>query len=1130
MNIYLDRFTERVGSRTRMGGLSKVYECADLAINQTVAIKVTEIATPIRKLTFDRETQSLQKLRHPNIVEMIDFGITGDFGIIAMPWAEQNLSDYLNGEGKELAWQDRFREIVIPLISAIEYAHKLGVDHRDLKSNNVLMFDGIPKLADWGSAKIYSEGESDQTTLRWNSGVYTPLISGSPMQHDVYSFAVLMVEILTCEKPKNILEVKQLIDLSKIFSDDTKKILHKCLEEDPERRFSSAIDIKQELDNRDRKLSRNKISQNCVLTAILTPEIQKKLHSYLYSMGNQYKDYSQMFENQEIYVSPLLKNDVGFKRDEFWLLGDNFKILVKVDHEVSSWRMLKFVDSEAEDLEYFRSRSFILETLNLPWEFAVGKPKNPQKSKLGLEKFELAFSDWLDRGQVNLSESTSAELEVAELVGLWRRTLDARERMSTQGFRKLSYSQIEASESIVEIILAEEIDDDLTGSFWKIPFGKDVTGEVTYHSGNELQLFLLRTPQGKPSKEGYLLPDIDGKEANSLKRQRAALDAISTSTSVNGTIGQILVSPELLKYDFDVEISSWVNSNLDESKRNAVKKALASKDLTLIKGPPGTGKTSFIAEYVAQEIRRKADVRILLVSQTHVALDNAIEKIKDSGILEIVRIARNEDPRVSEIGKRFLLENQLQIWKKDLQKKSNLFAQKLGNSAGLSAEQTNLVLKLWQLENVTKEIESLENTESLSEDFYDDSVDEDSISYLKQAEDRLKELQDLKFLLEEDLIPLTHDYGLTIPRNIDAVTLQHFQEVLLGESKVSKQFLEVLETQAAWINRIGSSSQVGEIFMKTRNIVAGTCLGFMSSRDVRDIEFDICIIDEASKASLTEALVPMVRSRKWVLVGDSRQLSAADHNLEKPESKTILQSLQLVPEDVNVTMFDRLEQLLPPERISSLDTQYRMRDEIGELVSDCFYESQLSSSGPKAIPGLELICPPVLWMDTNIGKDFGNEHRTGLSYSNRDEMTVILKKMQSIDGAIKKGHIKIERKLKILIIAPYSGQLTQAHEVIRNLKGFSFNVEFNSIDAVQGREADIVFFSTVRNNSSGNVGFLSNSNWRRINVALSRARFSLIIVGNADFWTNSNSALSEVLAFIKSRNSLSYQIGSANVD
>lgn len=1130
MDTYLNRFVERVGARTRIGGLSKVIECVDLALTQTVAVKMTEIASPIRKLTFERETQSLQKLRHPNIVEMIDFGISDNLGIVAMPWADQNLFEYLQGDGMDLKWQDRFRDIVMPLISAIEYAHTLGVDHRDLKSNNILMFEGIPKLADWGSAKIYSEGESDQTTLRWNSGVYTPLIPGSPMQHDVYSFAVLIVEILTCEKPKNILEVKSLIDSSQIFSDDTKKILFKCLEEDPLKRFSSAIEIKAELDTRDRKLDRNRISKDHTLTAILTKDIQKKLHTYLHNMGSQYNEYSHIFEKQEIYVSPLLKKDVGFKRDEFWLLGDNFKMLVKIDEELSSWRMLKFVDSEPEELEHFRKRSFLLDTLNLPWEFVVSRPKNPQKSKLGLAKFQLAFSDWIDRGQLIVSELSSSELEIAELVGLWHRTLDARERLSIQGSGKLAYSQIDVSHSTVQVILVEEIDQDLTGTFWKIPFGKDVTGEVTYHSGNEMQLFLLRPPQGKPSKEGFMVRDIDGREASALQRQRVALDAIGSNSCANGSFGKVLASPENLKYNFDMEISKWVNSDLDESKKSAVKKALGSKDLTLIKGPPGTGKTSFIAEYVAQEILRKSDVRILLVSQTHVALDNAIEKIRDSGITEIVRIARNDDPRVSEIGKKFLLEDQLQIWKNNLQKKSNSYAQKFATDAGLSAEQSNLVLKLWKLENVTKEIESAGNAEIISEDLYDDSTDDDSNAYSKQREHWLESLQEEKSLLEGELIPMTHNYGLTIPKNIDTRTLQNFQELILDGNKISKQFLQVMETQASWINRIGSSSQVGEIFLKSRNIVAGTCLGFMSSSDVRNIEFDICIIDEASKASLTESLVPMVRSRKWVLVGDSRQLSAAVHNIEKQESKEILQSLQLIPDDINFTMFDRMEQLLPPERISSLETQYRMRNEIGELVSACFYENELKSEGPLPIKGLELLCPPVLWMDTNIGKDFGNEHRTGLSYSNRDEMIVILKKLQSIDGAIRKGHINTERKLKVLIITPYSGQLTQAHTVIRNIGNFSFNVEFNSIDAVQGREADIVFFSTVRNNSSGNVGFMSRTNWRRINVALSRARFSLIIVGNVDFWTNSNTALSDVLAYMRSKNNSSYQIGTANVD
>ena len=110
--------------------------------------------------------------------------------------------------------------------------------------------------------------------------------------------------------------------------------------------------------------------------------------------------------------------------------------------------------------------------------------------------------------------------------------------------------------------------------------------------------------------------------------------------------------------------------------------------------------------------------------------------------------------------------------------------------------------------------------------------------------------------------------------------------------------------------------------------------------------------------------------------------------------------------------------------------------------------------------------------------------------------------------------IKTGEKLKVLVISPYSAQITQAKTILSANTSYPFSVEFNSVDAVQGREADIVFFSCVRSNDRQEVGFLGPKNWRRINVALSRARFKLHIVGDANFWSNSRTDLKDVLQYM----------------
>jgi superfamily I DNA and/or RNA helicase len=139
--------------------------------------------------------------------------------------------------------------------------------------------------------------------------------------------------------------------------------------------------------------------------------------------------------------------------------------------------------------------------------------------------------------------------------------------------------------------------------------------------------------------------------------------------------------------------------------------------------------------------------------------------------------------------------------------------------------------------------------------------------------------------------------------------------------------------------------------------------------------------------------------------------------------------------------------------------------------------------------------------------------------------------LNALKNAIDRNFIKTEKlplknnqKLKVLIIAPYSAQIIQARTILGNTKIYPFDIEFNSVDAVQGRESDIVFFSCVRSNDRQEVGFMGPKNWRRINVALSRARLQVNIIGDAYFWANTKSDLKDVLEYIREQDSPQFLI------
>ncbi len=151
-----------------------------------------------------------------------------------------------------------------------------------------------------------------------------------------------------------------------------------------------------------------------------------------------------------------------------------------------------------------------------------------------------------------------------------------------------------------------------------------------------------------------------------------------------------------------------------------------------------------------------------------------------------------------------------------------------------------------------------------------------------------------------------------------------------------------------------------------------------SIKGIQDVAFDLCIVDEASKATPTEVLVPLSRSRRWILVGDQKQLPPfVDQELDEKE---VLGKYGLTNVELSHTLFDRLHELLPRCSKAALTTQYRMVREIGDLISNCFYDGQLVSCRDDRDRNLGSVLPrPVLWLDTSrLAYRFEKKTRTEL--------------------------------------------------------------------------------------------------------------------------------------------------------
>lgn len=319
------------------------------------------------------------------------------------------------------------------------------------------------------------------------------------------------------------------------------------------------------------------------------------------------------------------------------------------------------------------------------------------------------------------------------------------------------------------------------------------------------------------------------------------------------------------------------------------------------------------------------------------------------------------------------------------------------------------------------------------------------------------------------------------------------QDALKENKKKYAKYSKVESLCKEWQKRVIQGDGLLQESIADSTLVGATCLGIASLSSAIEFNFDWVIVDEAGKATPPEILVPICLGRKVVLVGDHKQLPpVVDEALLKLQDK---ERMNISKEDLELSLFEYLERSLSDDCKNILDEQYRMNPVIGDLISNLFYEGKLiskTSKEEKTIPLKIYESKPLVWLST-ASKSDRKEERISDSYRNTCEAKLIFEQLLEIDEEL--GELKLKKETAI--IAGYRGQrdwLTRLYESSYKARFHNMTIEINTVDAFQGRETDIVFYSIVRSNDDGNLGFLKDV--RRLNVAFSRARELLVVVGD----------------------------------
>lgn len=301
-----------------------------------------------------------------------------------------------------------------------------------------------------------------------------------------------------------------------------------------------------------------------------------------------------------------------------------------------------------------------------------------------------------------------------------------------------------------------------------------------------------------------------------------------------------------------------------------------------------------------------------------------------------------------------------------------------------------------------------------------------------------------------------------------------------------------------------------EVILRSHKLIGATCVGLAKKNiGLERIGFDLVIIDEAGKALPAELLIPLLRAKKAIIIGDQNQLPPVINSILYDEEKIDLEERAVSENDLFAnSFFERLYETAPDSNKCMLDTQFRMPEVIGNAISELFYEGKLKNGAGTKERKPILFNSNLSFINYDRDTKYCEKQSSDKQLTNRKEAEAAVALVTNIRNR--------NKKCSIAVITPYKGQKRLISDTFLKY-GYNYqrdHIVVDTVDGIQGSEADVVLFCTTR--AIKPTVFFKDS--RRINVALSRAKQELIILGKIKYfykYNKNDSCLPRLANYIK---------------